>query len=197
MAAEDRRAAIVAAARSLFACRGYDGAGTADIALAAECSEPLLYRYFPSKHALFIAVLEDAAEQAVARFAQLSAADDDPVTHLRDLIVQLRSDCWLSDTFRIRALAVSRAGDPDIRAALERNLSENHAGLTGVFTEGQRRGSVRPDVDAGAAAWLWLGMTLAISLRHSLEGDAVLDTAPEIAATLFHVLLPSPKEPLP
>src|SRR4051794_3107486 len=104
MAADDRRAAIVSAARTLFATRGYDGVSTADIAHAASCSEPLLYRHFESKRALFVAVLDDAAARAVVRFDALRNGDRDPVDALREVIAELRSDCWLSDTFRIRAL---------------------------------------------------------------------------------------------
>ena len=54
-----RRAAILAAAFAEFAAKGFRGATIKSIAQAAGVQSPaLLYWYFPSKEALFQAVLE-------------------------------------------------------------------------------------------------------------------------------------------
>jgi AcrR family transcriptional regulator len=53
MTAEDRKRAIVEAALPLFARQGYAETTTKDLALAAGVSEPLLYKHFPSKEALY------------------------------------------------------------------------------------------------------------------------------------------------
>jgi len=53
----ERRAQIVAAARRVFSAHGYDGAKTLQIAREANVSEALVYRHFPSKLALYRAVL--------------------------------------------------------------------------------------------------------------------------------------------
>ena len=60
---DERYETILAAARTVFARHGYHRAGTAEIARAAGCSEPMLYKHFPSKQALFAAVLVDATTQ--------------------------------------------------------------------------------------------------------------------------------------
>ena len=46
----------------MFARKGFHGTGTAELAARAGCSEPTLYKYFPSKQAVFAAVLDDATE---------------------------------------------------------------------------------------------------------------------------------------
>ncbi len=56
--AEDRRQSILAAAQGLFAGAGLHGAPVDDIARAAGISPAILYRHFPSKEALYNAVLE-------------------------------------------------------------------------------------------------------------------------------------------
>src|SRR5271156_12217 len=56
MNAEDRKLAIVAAALPLFARKGYAETTTKELARAAGVSEPLLYRHFPSKEALYDAI---------------------------------------------------------------------------------------------------------------------------------------------
>src|SRR5580658_11334937 len=56
MSAGDRKQAIVLAALPLFARQGYAETTTKDLARAAGVSEPLLYRHFPSKEALYVEI---------------------------------------------------------------------------------------------------------------------------------------------
>jgi AcrR family transcriptional regulator len=53
MSAGDRKQSIVEAAMPIFAHKGYARTTTKDLALAAGVSEPLLYKHFPSKKALY------------------------------------------------------------------------------------------------------------------------------------------------
>jgi AcrR family transcriptional regulator len=53
----DRHRSIVEAAADVFADQGFDGATTKQIAAAAKVSPALLYEHFPSKEALYRAVL--------------------------------------------------------------------------------------------------------------------------------------------
>jgi TetR/AcrR family transcriptional regulator, transcriptional repressor of aconitase len=56
LSAEQRKAAIVQAALPLFARQGYAETTTKDLARAAGVSEPLLYKHFPSKEALYVEI---------------------------------------------------------------------------------------------------------------------------------------------
>jgi TetR/AcrR family transcriptional regulator, transcriptional repressor of aconitase len=56
MSAGDRKQAIVTAALPLFARQGYAETTTKDLAKAAGVSEPLLYKHFPSKEALYLEI---------------------------------------------------------------------------------------------------------------------------------------------
>src|SRR5580765_8574144 len=56
MSAEDRKLAIVQAALPLFARKGFAETTTKDLARAAKVSEPLLYKHFPSKEALYLEI---------------------------------------------------------------------------------------------------------------------------------------------
>jgi AcrR family transcriptional regulator len=56
MSAEGRKQAIVAAALPLFARKGFAETTTKDLARAAGVSEPLLYKHFPSKEALYLEI---------------------------------------------------------------------------------------------------------------------------------------------
>ena len=57
----DRQAILIAAAISLFAARGFRGTTTKEIAKAAGVSEALVFKYFPTKRALYAAILAEKA----------------------------------------------------------------------------------------------------------------------------------------
>jgi AcrR family transcriptional regulator len=54
--AADRKLAIVKASLPLFARKGFARTTTKDLALAAGISEPLLYKHFPGKEALYLEI---------------------------------------------------------------------------------------------------------------------------------------------
>ncbi|MGD9728637.1 MAG: TetR/AcrR family transcriptional regulator, partial [Nitrospiraceae bacterium] len=56
-----RQANLIAAATTLFAARGFRGTTTKEIAKAAGVSEALLFKYFPTKRALYAAILAEKA----------------------------------------------------------------------------------------------------------------------------------------
>lgn len=64
---EERRAQIIAAARTIFSKNGYNGAKTLQIAQAAKVSEALVYRHFPSKLALYRAVMRQVFREQDAQ----------------------------------------------------------------------------------------------------------------------------------
>ena len=56
----DRRADVLAAARVLFAARGFHATSTRELAKAADINDALLYRYFPNKEAILAALVDEA-----------------------------------------------------------------------------------------------------------------------------------------
>ncbi len=56
---QERQAGLIAAAASLFAAKGFNGTTTKAIAKAAGVSEALLFKHFPTKRALYAAILAE------------------------------------------------------------------------------------------------------------------------------------------
>jgi AcrR family transcriptional regulator len=86
------RAALVAAARALFAQHGFAGVGTEAIVLAAGVTRGALYHQFADKAELFAAVYE-AIEEDLARGLSeriISAEATDPIEMMR-----LGAEAWL------------------------------------------------------------------------------------------------------
>jgi AcrR family transcriptional regulator len=77
------RAALVRAATSLFAEKGYAGAGREEIVAAAGVTRGAMYHHFQDKADLFRAVFEAVEEQVMVSVATAAMAVDDPVEQLR------------------------------------------------------------------------------------------------------------------
>jgi TetR/AcrR family transcriptional regulator, transcriptional repressor of aconitase len=74
MTAQDRKLAIVKAALPLFARKGFAETTTRELARAAGVSEPLLYKHFPSKEALYTEIQNyscQATDTVAQRLADL------------------------------------------------------------------------------------------------------------------------------
>jgi len=56
---QERQASLIAAAASLFAAKGFNGTTTKEIAKSAGVSEALVFKYFPTKRALYGAILAE------------------------------------------------------------------------------------------------------------------------------------------
>jgi len=56
---QERQASLIASAASLFAAKGFNGTTTKEIAKAAGISEALVFKYFPTKRALYAAILKE------------------------------------------------------------------------------------------------------------------------------------------
>src|SRR6476661_4313334 len=73
--ADQRRAQVMETAGRLFGERGYGGVTLDEVAAAAGVTKPVLYRHFPSKKALYLALLERHRAD-LPRFFERVPADD-------------------------------------------------------------------------------------------------------------------------
>lgn len=87
MSAEERKLAIVQAVIPLFASKGFRGVTTRELAQAADVSEALLYRHFPSKESLYTEIQSSICKGVDAKANHL--ADLEPGTATLVMIVFL------------------------------------------------------------------------------------------------------------
>ena len=83
--ATERRQQILAAARTLFAERGFHATTTRDLAAAADINDALIYRYFPDKQAILAALIDEA----IAVFQALPTLPDQAPLPLERLLEQI------------------------------------------------------------------------------------------------------------
>src|SRR4051794_40134823 len=82
MPASDRRSQILEIALNIFSKKGLNGATTKEIAAAAGVTEAIIFRHFPTKQALYQAVLEsqlgcEGFQQWLATAQECMARNDD------------------------------------------------------------------------------------------------------------------------
>ena len=115
----DRKRQLVAQAKHLFVTLGYQDTTTEKIAAAAGVSEPVLYRHFESKKALFLEVLKEIREATLTRWHHHTGGLTDPVAKLHAI-----ADMYLGTTrehaleFRVMHRSLFDTDDQEIAAFL-------------------------------------------------------------------------------
>jgi AcrR family transcriptional regulator len=81
-----RRQELISSAARLFAARGYYAVTVDDIGDALGLSGPALYRHFPSKEALLVAVFDQVIEEQRERIRKVLAEAVDPAAALEAMV---------------------------------------------------------------------------------------------------------------
>jgi AcrR family transcriptional regulator len=116
MSAEERRESVLEAAVTEFAARGLDGTSTEHVAQRAGISQPYLFRLFPTKKALFIALVERCFRRVAEAFTAAAAdrGGDEALAAMGEAYQQLLEDRTL---LLLQMHAYAACDDPDIRDA--------------------------------------------------------------------------------
>ncbi len=123
MSASERREQVLDAAVAEFAARGLAGTSTEDVARRAGISQPYLFRLFPTKKALFLALVERCFERIAETFTAAAGdrAGEDAITAMGGAYHQLLADRTL---LLLQLHAYAASDDPDIRAATRTGFKE-------------------------------------------------------------------------
>jgi len=116
MSAEERREMVLEAAVAEFALRGMAGTSTEDVARSAGISQPYLFRLFPTKKALFLALVERCYLRIEEAFIAAAGAKtgDAALEAMGDEYERLLENRTL---LLLQMHAYAACEDPDIRAA--------------------------------------------------------------------------------
>src|SRR3954453_18713924 len=175
------RAAILDAAREVFAELGYGAATVRDIVRRTDLATGTFYNYFPDKEAIFRALVEESARQVreVVRAARREARDVESFVRegYRAYFAYVASDRTLFEVMRRNAGTVRALFDVP---ALGAGTDELEAGLRAAIPAG-----LVPAHDARYMAAAMVGAGFQIAVR-MLEADPLdVDGAVEFASTLF------------
>jgi AcrR family transcriptional regulator len=135
--ADERREEILTAAASVFAARGLHGTPTMEIAKAAGISQAYLFRLFPTKSELFIALVQRCNERIHQTFVEAAssakAAGEDVLSAMGAAYIGLLAD---RDLLLNELHAHAACDDPAIREQMREgfarlvDLVERESGAT-------------------------------------------------------------------
>ncbi|WP_247645363.1 TetR/AcrR family transcriptional regulator [Agrobacterium tumefaciens] len=100
---------IIDAATTLFATRGFAGTSMEQVASRCGAGKDTVYRRFPSKIALFEAVVEHAHARAVARLKALPLAQGNALERLRTLMLEMLHINMEPDLIALKRITFSEA----------------------------------------------------------------------------------------
>jgi TetR/AcrR family transcriptional regulator len=170
--AAERRRALVDTALRVFAEGSYRGTTTAEIAREAGVSEPILYRHFASKRDLYLACIEESWEGLRAMWDEAIA----DAGSSREFLPAM-SGCYLSlrdAKYRVAELwmqaTVEAADDPEVRRFLRGQLREVRDYVADVIRRCQADGTVLPERDPEAEAWIFIAGGLLGTMGRRLGG---------------------------
>jgi AcrR family transcriptional regulator len=188
----ERKRQLLAHAKDLFVTQGYHATTTEKIAQAAGVSEPVLYRHFDSKKALFLEVLEAIRAATLERWHAETAGLTDPLAKLHAI-----ADIYIGSTrehaveYRIMHRTLVESDDEEIVALLRAFYLESETLLAKIITEGQQSGVFRRSLDPRVGAWEMiraaLGYTLTLPLGIPLFNED--NYIPQAIDCLLHCLL--------
>ena len=192
MRKSERKRQLLTHAKQLFVTLGYQNTTTEKIAGAAGVSEPVLYRHFESKKALFLEVLQEIRQATLERSQSEAAGLVDPLAKLHAIM-----DRYLGSTrehaleFRIMHRTLMETEDAEIVSLLRAFYLDSERLLSAIITEGQQTGVFRRSLDPRVGAWELirsaLGYTLTLPLDVPLYGEP--DYLPRAIECLLHCLL--------
>jgi AcrR family transcriptional regulator len=198
MAKADRKRQLLDHAKQLFVTLGYQHTTTGKIARAAGVTEPVLYRHFDSKKALFLEVLDEVRRATLLRWHAETALIVDPHDKLHAIIaLYLGSTREHARELRIMHRTLVETDDEEIAASLRSFYLDSERLLADLIAEGQKLGRFRPDLDPRVGAWelirTALGYTLTLPLGVPLYAEP--DYLPRAVACMLACLTIGKGEP--
>lgn len=167
--AEERKTQIVAEVLRLADEIGPDRLSTTDVARAIGLSQPAIFRHFPTKGALWLAVAEDIANRLQGSWDEAEAGAAGPHVRLRALIgAQLSA---ISETPALPSILFSRELQVDnqaLRDVFRGLLGAFQGRLVAVISDLQAAGDLKRDVSPEDVAILLTSLVQGVAIRWTL-----------------------------
>ncbi len=146
---------ILDAAVRVFARKGYHAARVGDIAAEAGVAHGLLYHYFDSKETVLRMIFTDTWSAMLDRIREVEESGEPAHEQLRRVAaVVLRT--WRRDRDLVRVLVREVARSPQMQERVD-EIGEAFSAIERIVSRGQAEGSLRPELDARLASWIFYG----------------------------------------
>ncbi len=175
------RAAIIAAARCVFAEMGYGSATVRDVVRRTDLASGTFYNYFPDKESLFRAVLEESAVEVRARVRaarhEARSLEEFVRAGYREYFSFLASNPEAFELMRRNSGTIRAMFDEPIFGA---GVEELAADLRAAITIG-----IVPELDAEYMAAAMVGVALEVGVKMIAREPPDVDGATRFATTVL------------
>ena len=192
---QTRRQRVLDAALIVFANHGYGDSAIDEIARASDTSKGGLYFHFPSKQALFLALLDEASAALLRRVERSMSGVTDPLERgdaaLREVLHVFGGHRLLARLLLIEALGAGKEFSSkinDLHAAFAALIAE-------CLDEAISLGRIPPH-DTQTAAYAWYGAVNHVVLRWLMTGEPrrLEETYPALRSLLLYGVTGAPAE---
>jgi AcrR family transcriptional regulator len=184
----ERKTQILKCAVRVFARSNYRAATVADVAAEAGISEALLYKFFPSKNAIFREILQRMLERILSFWQDEQDREPDALQALRNMgIGYYQRMTQHPDELRVQFQAISEVSDAAIAAQLRRDHQHYMRSIAAVLRRGIRQGAIRGDLDVDTLAFLFNGAGILMNMMRLLAFDREFSEA-RAGALIDHLL---------
>lgn len=193
---EARRQEILDAARSVFIDKGCDAASMQDISKAAGVSAGNIYRYFPNKDALIVAVCECCEADHRETFEQASADTSSPLGALV-AIGEHAFEAFHHDHVRDEIMltlesALVAARHEQFGPVVREQAARIRDGLTELVVAAQTNGEIDRSIEPQVLATLLLSVVSGTQLTYlQVGGDVNSDAVWDLLKRMVYDLAPS------
>src|SRR5262245_2678041 len=160
MSAEDRRQQIVNVAVELFSLHGFNGVTTKEIADRAGVSQAIIFRHFPSKEAIYSAILDHKVRQAAEQIQghlQDAAGRKDDRAFFKALALDML-ELYTKDPSLIRLLLFSALEGHDLSRMYYKTMSRQVREHVRDYLKQRIADGAFRQVDPLASARMFMGM---------------------------------------
>ena len=194
LGADERREEIIRVTLALAAKQGVDDVTTQDMAQAMGLTQGAVFRHFPSKDAIWLAVMQWVRDRLMDVLGRAAPQGRDPLDALqRMFFAHIEFIAGHPAIPRVLMSEHLHGRNTALRQLVTEIMLGYEEKIAGLLGDAQARGLARADLDAHAAATLYIGMIQGLVLQTSiLRGKRTL--AAEAART-FPIFLQAIRQP--
>lgn len=172
LTADDRRAVTVEAVIALAAEQNPSEITTAAIATRMKLTQGALFRHFPNKEAIWQSVMEWVADRLLARVERAADGAKSPLAGLEAMyLAHIGFVIEHPGVPRMIFGELQRADDTAAKRMVQTLIRRYGERLRVLIEDGKANGELDPQLDATAAATLFIGSIQGLVMQALLLGD--------------------------
>lgn len=189
-----RQAELVAAALALAAERSPASVTTADLARTVGITQGAVFRHFANKEAIWLAAIDFAHQDLLARLRAAAGTQPQPIAALRAvLLAHVDFVVEQPGVPRVIFQELQHAHDTPLKARVRQLMQDYRALIIGLLQQAQAAGQLAPGTDLPAAAVLFIGSVQGLVMQSLLSGQvSAMRTLAPAVLDLLHRAIAAP-----